>query len=395
MSENMTPAANQQNKPIPKYLEIAHYIAAGCFGLCALGCLINLVSFFSVFTLLYLALFGVAAYACLKKEISLPLLPGAFAGLALIKLIEMIETLIRQQLAAKANGYYGPSNAASTIITSLIVIFAYLCMLAFALVRSEKTGIAFVDSLGSKLQAKAQTFEKLWFVPAAARLLSSVVGLFSLFSYCYFGRIFGGYGLVEVAALLFTAMWLLMPASLINAAQKSETSRSASAAAGTAAPADAGYIDLVKHILLLLFTFGVWNFIWIYRSTGYLNRVKGEEYRNPTTKLLLCMFVPFYSIYWTYMSAQRVDKLAAEQGVSSDLTTPCLIMAIFVFFATPIVLQEKINSIISSANAPAAGSAKSAAGADVENLMKFKELLDSGVITQEDFDAKKKQLLGL
>ena len=32
---------------------------------------------------------------------------------------------------------------------------------------------------------------------------------------------------------------------------------------------------------------------------------------------------------------------------------------------------------------------------DVEQLKKFKDLLDSGVITQEEFDEKKKQLLGL
>lgn len=30
-----------------------------------------------------------------------------------------------------------------------------------------------------------------------------------------------------------------------------------------------------------------------------------------------------------------------------------------------------------------------------EELKNYKELLDSGVITQEEFDAKKKQLLGL
>ncbi|MBR5773434.1 MAG: SHOCT domain-containing protein [Clostridia bacterium] len=30
-----------------------------------------------------------------------------------------------------------------------------------------------------------------------------------------------------------------------------------------------------------------------------------------------------------------------------------------------------------------------------DQLKKFKDLLDSGVITQEEFDAKKKQLLGL
>ena len=38
-------------------------------------------------------------------------------------------------------------------------------------------------------------------------------------------------------------------------------------------------------------------------------------------------------------------------------------------------------------------SVASAGGAD--ELKKYKDLLDSGVITQEEFDAKKKQLLGL
>ena len=31
----------------------------------------------------------------------------------------------------------------------------------------------------------------------------------------------------------------------------------------------------------------------------------------------------------------------------------------------------------------------------VEDLKKYKELLDTGVISQEEFDAKKKQLLGI
>ena len=35
------------------------------------------------------------------------------------------------------------------------------------------------------------------------------------------------------------------------------------------------------------------------------------------------------------------------------------------------------------------------AASSADELMKFKELLDSGVITQEEFDVKKKQLLGL
>ena len=43
--------------------------------------------------------------------------------------------------------------------------------------------------------------------------------------------------------------------------------------------------------------------------------------------------------------------------------------------------QQIVNNIQETSNA--------------DELKKFKELLDSGIITQEEFDAKKKQLLGL
>ena len=48
--------------------------------------------------------------------------------------------------------------------------------------------------------------------------------------------------------------------------------------------------------------------------TGYTNAAENEEYRNPTKKLLLCLFIPFYIIYWTYKTGQRVDKMGAAKG---------------------------------------------------------------------------------
>lgn len=107
-------------------------------------------------------------------------------------------------------------------------------------------------------------------------------------------------------------------------------------------------IGLFAHVLLLLFTCGIWNLIWIYRTTRYLNCLPNEEYRNPGTKLLLCMFVPFYSIYWVYKSAQRIDKLAKTVDVISDLTVVCLILEIFVPLIPPILMQDKINKILAS-----------------------------------------------
>ncbi len=49
-----------------------------------------------------------------------------------------------------------------------------------------------------------------------------------------------------------------------------------------------------------------------------------------------------------------------------------------------------------AAQAMANSSAPTSSNTDyIAELAKFKELLDMGVITQEEFDAKKKQLLGL
>ena len=150
------------------------------------------------------------------------------------------------------------------------------------------------------------------------------------------------------------------------------------------------FVSMGKHICLLFFTAGIWFMIWIYKATKFGNFAKGEEEKNPTASLLLFLFVPFYSIYWTYKTAQRIDAIAQEKGLQSDLGTICLILSIFVPIVPPILMQEKINSAVTAHKAPA-----KAEDSGIDNLEKYKDLLDKGVITQEEFDAKKKQILGL
>ena len=105
------------------------------------------------------------------------------------------------------------------------------------------------------------------------------------------------------------------------------------------------YVSLGKHICLLIFTCGIWQMIWVYKTTQFTNSAKGEDKRNPTTTLLLYLFVPFYSIYWIYKSAQRIDAIAKDSGIGSDLGTVCLILAIFIGIVPPILMQDKINEI--------------------------------------------------
>lgn len=151
------------------------------------------------------------------------------------------------------------------------------------------------------------------------------------------------------------------------------------------------YIDLFKLILLLIFTFGIYYLFWIYKTTIYTNNCHNEEYRNPTNKLLLCIFVPFYSIYWVYKTAQRIDKLAKQIGISSDIATVSLILALFVPIVAPIIMQSKINELLKPAISINATTQNALSVAD--ELLKFKNLLDQGAITQEEFDKKKTELL--
>lgn len=192
--------------------------------------------------------------------------------------------------------------------------------------------------------------------------------------------------------LLITAIFILS-LSLIITPKKFNVPASSAAYSKS-------YQSLVPHVLLLLFTRGIYYLVWIYRTTDSLNACKNEEYRTPVNKLLLCMFVPFYSIYWTYKSAHRIDMLGYEKGIQGETATLNLILSLFVPILPPILMQSKLNSVIMADSAsPAVATAMQYAAKPVDNgyndLEKLKELYDKGIITEEEFTEKKKQVLGI
>lgn len=254
--------------------------------------------------------------------------------------------------------------------------------------------------------------KKLWFVPAAVIAFASLFSLFPFSGLNFLATV------MMVAGAFLSSLWVVYPEGLPTQAPVSgsytnhtgfaSTGDSVSCSSGNA-PSQAApemFYNLVTHILLLLFTCGVWQYIWIYRVTGYTNQAPGEEKRDPTTKLLLCLFVPFYGIYWTYKTAQRIDKMAASRGIASDLSTLCLILSFVIPIIPPILMQDKLNAIATASGsqpntspenkyAPQPQYKAPESSDTVEELKKYKELLDCGILTQEEFDAKKKQLLGL
>ena len=316
----------------------------------------------------------------------MPLFGGILYALAaLSSLVNMINY-------CAASGRYGMSVSAAYVISTLLLIGGYV-VLAVALLMKKRDillplgflllavtslfglsaagffrmlayfamaflGVVFLTDYLSQFR---EQLKKLWFLPGALCALATVVSLFY----------YGGYGypfevlirlsigtllrsIPTIAAAFLAAIWMVYPDGFKSQSNNYYSNGAAyNGAAYNSAPSNGaaggnGYISLVNHILLLIFTCGIWQYIWIYRVTGYTNNVRGEEHRDPTNKLLLCLFVPFYTIYWVYKTAQRVDKMAAQRGIPSDLSTLCLILEFFVAIVPPILIQDKLNAIVTA-----------------------------------------------
>lgn len=112
------------------------------------------------------------------------------------------------------------------------------------------------------------------------------------------------------------------------------------------------YMSLALHIVLLLFTFGIYLLVWVYKTTERLNSVPGSEQRVPVNKLLLVMFVPFYYIYWFYKTAKIVDDFGIQCNDNSQISLAVLLLTIFLSPALipPILVQNKMNNLFIANN---------------------------------------------
>ena len=293
----------------------------------------------------------------------------------------------------------------ASFISSVLSLFSFLfaALVCFA-------------SLTDTLPQMKKPFSGLWFLPAIRAVMPLYYFIRTLIEVLRYSTypllpLWNLLNLLPTIATLFALLWATHPDGFRAAAPASAGYSQPGGTYGQACDAmPEAYCGMAKHILLLLFTFGIWQLIWVYRMTRYTNAVQDEPERNPTTKLLLYIFIPFYSIYWTYKTARRIDKLAAAKGIPSDIATLCLVLEFFIPIVPLILMQDKLNTVVTARSVPpqAGGCAQpqpddyaqphtqpQSASSVADELRVYKELLDSGILTQEEFDARKKQLLGL
>lgn len=260
--------------------------------------------------------------------------------------------------------------------------FNFLCMLPSLFLFLAWALFALAAAIGTLKGFAAQKAKckNLWFVPPAALLFSKILkaicmmvysdiwygggsnSLFAAFASPVLLSFTGFIGTVFVLAAMCAAGILLLNPDMLNRAARpayqtaGPDPQTQNAGFQTAGPQaqyyydrpqmPEGYCDMVKHVLLLIFTFGIWQMLWIYKTTEFLNRTPQEQPRSGVCQLLLCVFVPFYIIYWVYASCKRIDKLAYYSGVYGEITVMCVLFEIFIAVLAPIFMQEKINNIV-------------------------------------------------
>ncbi len=313
----------------------------------------------------------------------------------------LIDVFLCVVLFAKKQGLILAIPVAATTLFNLIFLFEYFSIYNVLTVLGDVLLLLFVLAFGELPFIKADLSKikvlagNLFFLPALLSLISFAFRWIPIIRdpYSYVAPSTYIMCVLNLLFLLTFALWLRNPY------QKQSRIPTAAGGSSTAEDCEYAYCGLAKHILLGLFTFGIWYLIWTYRTTRFLNKAPNAVPYSPTAQLLLCLFIPFYQIFWYYKHGQRIDSLSRQKNInSSDTATLCLIFGIFVPFVAYIIMQDKINTICTvtaSGTKPEPKPEPKPEADSIEQLKKFKELLDAGVITEEEFNAKKKQLLGL
>ncbi|MDO4482496.1 MAG: DUF4234 domain-containing protein [Bacillota bacterium] len=103
--------------------------------------------------------------------------------------------------------------------------------------------------------------------------------------------------------------------------------------------------NIVKNVVFSVITFGIYLYIWWYRVC---KRMRFIEDRDSACggELACIILVPFYSLYWFYTRGQRFSENAKRFGINvKDSSVLYLVLAIFgLGIVSFILLQSELNT---------------------------------------------------
>lgn len=266
------------------------------------------IDIYAVLNIVSVVIVGVIA-VCLLMGSRMPIFIG-YAALAAVKAAMCVLSILD----------YGMDM--EVVVTDIIPI-AVLVLIA-----------VFISLINSGEKSGNDSVKKLWMIPGIVMVIDAVASVFVFLVLGYYISISSIIiGVIKAIAYLTMMNWIAYPFVQSQSVTGSDEYNGE------------GYIKMHKHILLLIYTGGIWLYVWIYRTTKYLNSVDTRSYEKPLAKLLLCMFVPFYIIYFYYKTAKRIDMIKAQKFGDRQKAGFCLILALLANILVPVILQDDINII--------------------------------------------------
>jgi len=155
------------------------------------------------------------------------------------------------------------------------------------------------------------------------------------------------------------------------------------------------------NIFLSFITFGIYGLIWIYNICKQVKLFTTKE-QKCSSEYACMIFVPFYLLYWFYTRAKSLYLTARNKNISiNDNSTVCLVLSLFGFsIVSYALIQNNLNIIAENKSYDESYFdnnqdvvIRKIDKDPMEAIRELNELKKQGVISRNEFETKKKELL--
>lgn len=183
-------------------------------------------------------------------------------------------------------------------------------------------------------------------------------------------------------------------------------------------------------ILLSIITCGIYGIYWMYLLVKNTRSIQ-KNTDNCTGEMLCLIFVPFYSLYWWYTRGEKVRQGFAEHDYNATGSgVVYLVLAVFgLNIISMAIMQSDFNSLKSETHSEQRSTSAVPQNTDPtytptpsytpsytpaytpaqayqpqpaqqkdnmrEELEKYSKLFNDGLITEEEYEKMRKQILGI
>lgn len=156
--------------------------------------------------------------------------------------------------------------------------------------------------------------------------------------------------------------------------------------------------NIAKNVIFTIITFGVYGYIWLYRMSRNIKCLNNDK-SSLTGELLCLLFVPFYMLYWVYTRAKAIKTQADCRNIQiGDSATLYLILSLFGLNIISVALmQNDLNVVLKNKEKPIIQNIvennTQKEITDIEKISQLSELKEKGILTEEEYQKKKQEIL--